>query len=126
MRAFLHVTLNHWLYGCLQAQADLKRAKFHQPEGDHLTLLTVYESWKNNKYSVPWCFENFIQARSMRRAQDVRKQLLTIMDRYGRPICNHWNSVLLIVLKSWSTALSHFLSLLMFFNFFLGGGGKQI
>lgn len=70
----------------LQAQADLKRAKFHQPEGDHLTLLTVYESWKNNKYAVPWCFENFIQSRSMRRAQDVRKQLLTIMDRYGRPI----------------------------------------
>lgn len=27
-----------------QGVADQKRAKFHQPEGDHLTLLTVYES----------------------------------------------------------------------------------
>lgn len=65
-----------------QAQADQKKAKFHQPEGDHLTLLAVYEAWKASKFSNPWCFENFIQARSMRRAQDVRKQLVAIMDRY--------------------------------------------
>ena len=65
-----------------QAQADQKKAKFFQPEGDHLTLLAVYEAWKNNNFSNPWCYENFIQARSLRRAQDVRKQLLTIMDRY--------------------------------------------
>lgn len=65
-----------------QAQADQKKAKFHQPEGDHLTLLAVYEAWKNSKFSNPWCFENFIQARAIRRAQDVRKQLLSILDRY--------------------------------------------
>eukprot|EP00803_Ostreobium_quekettii_P000314 evm.model.scf_193.5 EVM.evm.TU.scf_193.5 scf_193:32945-51100(-) len=65
-----------------QAHADQKRAKFFQPEGDHLTLLAVYQAWKDNKFSNPWCYENFIQARSLRRAQDVRKQLLAIMDRY--------------------------------------------
>jgi len=65
-----------------QAQADMKKAKFHQAEGDHLTLLTVYKGWEAARCSNPWCFENFIQARSMRRAQDVRKQLVTIMDRY--------------------------------------------
>lgn len=65
-----------------QGQADSKKAKFHQPEGDHLTLLTVYNGWKAANFSNPWCYENFIQARSMRRAQDVRKQLLGIMDRY--------------------------------------------
>eukprot|EP00878_Enallax_costatus_P010769 GHUV01011246.1.p1 GENE.GHUV01011246.1~~GHUV01011246.1.p1 ORF type:complete len:559 (+),score=148.87 GHUV01011246.1:499-2175(+) len=65
-----------------QAQADQKRAKFFQPEGDHLTLLAVYEGWKANKFSNPWCHENFIQARAMKRAQDVRKQLIAIMDRY--------------------------------------------
>jgi ATP-dependent RNA helicase DHX8/PRP22 len=65
-----------------QAQADQKKAKFFQPEGDHLTLLAVYEAWKAAKFSNPWCYENFIQARSLRRAQDVRKQLLQIMDRY--------------------------------------------
>eukprot|EP00850_Spirogloea_muscicola_P010129 SM000058S18559 [mRNA] locus=s58:491455:496651:- [translate_table: standard] len=65
-----------------QAQADQKKAKFFQPEGDHLTLLAVYEAWKAKNFSGPWCFENFVQSRSLRRAQDVRKQLLTIMDRY--------------------------------------------
>ena len=65
-----------------QTQADSKRSKFFQAEGDHLTSLAVYQGWANSKFSNPWCFENFIQARSMRRAQDVRKQLLAIMDRY--------------------------------------------
>ncbi|XP_016889659.1 ATP-dependent RNA helicase DHX8-like isoform X2 [Cynoglossus semilaevis] len=64
-----------------QAQADQKKTKFFQPEGDHLTLLAVYNSWKNNKFSNPWCFENFIQGRSLKRAQDIRKQMLSIMDR---------------------------------------------
>jgi len=61
--------------------ADQKRMKFHQPEGDHLTLLAVYEAWKLNKQSSAWCHENFIQQRSMKRSQDVRKQLLEIMHR---------------------------------------------
>eukprot|EP00737_Agarophyton_chilense_P000842 gb/GEZJ01000936.1/.p1 GENE.gb/GEZJ01000936.1/~~gb/GEZJ01000936.1/.p1 ORF type:complete len:1183 (+),score=195.34 gb/GEZJ01000936.1/:178-3726(+) len=65
-----------------QGQADQKKSKFHQPEGDHLTLLTVYNAWKHNRFSSPWCYENFVQARSLKRAQDVRKQLVTIMDRF--------------------------------------------
>jgi len=79
-----------------QAQADSKKAKFFQPEGDHLTLLTVYQSWKHNKFSNPWCYENFLQARSLRRGQDVRKQIASIMDRYKLEIetCGkHWNRV---------------------------------
>ncbi|KAI5464935.1 P-loop containing nucleoside triphosphate hydrolase protein [Mariannaea sp. PMI_226] len=65
-----------------QTQADQKKAKFHDPHGDHLTLLNVYNSWKQSGFSSPWCFENFIQARSMRRAKDVRDQLVKIMERY--------------------------------------------
>jgi hypothetical protein len=132
----------------LPPQSDQKRAKFFQPEGDHLTLLAVYEAWKAAKFSNPWCHENFLQvgtphararagagealdysglkhgpsplaagwavsssprrslsapgnahhnappqktrplptpahqARALKRAQDVRKQLIAIMDRY--------------------------------------------
>jgi len=69
-----------------QSQADQKKAKFHDPHGDHLTLLNVYNGWKQNKFANPWCFENFIQARSMRRAKDVRDQLVSIMDRYKHPV----------------------------------------
>ncbi|RCI09694.1 hypothetical protein L249_3978 [Ophiocordyceps polyrhachis-furcata BCC 54312] len=69
-----------------QQQADQKKAKFHDPHGDHLTLLNVYNAWKRSGFSNPWCHENFIQARSMRRAKDVRDQLLKIMDRYRHPV----------------------------------------
>lgn len=69
-----------------QSQADQKKSKFHDPHGDHLTLLNVYNAWKHSGYSSPWCFENFIQARSMRRAKDVRDQLMKIMERYKHPV----------------------------------------
>mmetsp|Transcript_70916 Transcript_70916/g.208102 ORF Transcript_70916/g.208102 Transcript_70916/m.208102 type:complete len:1156 (+) Transcript_70916:169-3636(+) len=65
-----------------QALSDQKKARFHQPEGDHCTLLEVYKGWAHNRFSNPWCYENFIQARALRRSQDVRKQLITLMDRY--------------------------------------------
>lgn len=69
-----------------QQQADQKKAKFHDPHGDHLTLLNVYNAWKHSKYSTPWCYENFIQPRSMKRAKDVREQLVTIMERHKHRI----------------------------------------
>ena len=69
-----------------QQQADQKKFKFHDPHGDHLTLLNVYAGWKHSNFSSPWCFENFIQARQMRRAADVRKQLVMIMERYRHTV----------------------------------------
>jgi len=75
-----------------QAQADAKKAKFHQPEGDHLTLLTVYNGWKASKFSKPWTVDNFIHGRSLAHAQDVRKQLLGIMDRYKNDIISCGNN----------------------------------
>ncbi|KKY22326.1 putative atp-dependent rna helicase dhx8 [Diplodia seriata] len=69
-----------------QHQADQKRLKFNDPHGDHLTLLNVYNAWKNSKFSVQWCYENFIQPKAMKRVADVRDQLTTIMKRYKSPI----------------------------------------
>jgi ATP-dependent RNA helicase DHX8/PRP22 len=69
-----------------QQQADQKKSKFHDPHGDHLTLLNVYNAWKHSHFSNPWCHDNFIQARQMRRAQDVRVQLVGIMERYRHQI----------------------------------------
>lgn len=37
--------------------------------------------WLDSDYSTQWCYENFIQFRSMRRARDVRDQLEGLMDR---------------------------------------------
>uniref|UniRef100_A0A1I7ZGT4 RNA helicase n=1 Tax=Steinernema glaseri TaxID=37863 RepID=A0A1I7ZGT4_9BILA len=65
-----------------QELADQKKSRFHQAEGDHCTLLAVYNSWKHHHFNQTWCFENFVQFRQMKRAQDIRKQLLGIMDRH--------------------------------------------
>ena len=67
-----------------QAQADQKKAKFFQPEGDHLTLLAVYEAWKASKFSKPWAYENFIQERSLRRAQVCPQPSLVLSSWYLR------------------------------------------
>ncbi|ODQ65768.1 P-loop containing nucleoside triphosphate hydrolase protein [Nadsonia fulvescens var. elongata DSM 6958] len=69
-----------------QELADQKRAKFFDPNGDHLTNLTVYEAWKRNGSSKTWCSDNFIQERSMRRVEDVRKQLTQIMVKHGHKL----------------------------------------
>ncbi|KAF8820441.1 putative pre-mRna-splicing factor ATP-dependent Rna helicase [Cardiosporidium cionae] len=61
--------------------ADNARKNFFRPGGDHITLLNVYSQWENAGYSVSWCYENFIQFRSMKRARDVREQLIGLLDR---------------------------------------------
>ncbi|XP_059194859.1 pre-mRNA-splicing factor ATP-dependent RNA helicase DHX16 [Centropristis striata] len=61
--------------------ADNARMNFVVPGGDHLVLLNVYTQWLESDYSTQWCYENFIQFRSMRRARDVREQLEGLMDR---------------------------------------------
>ncbi|GFW26542.1 pre-mRNA-splicing factor ATP-dependent RNA helicase DHX16 [Trichonephila clavipes] len=61
--------------------ADTARKNFFSIAGDHLTLLNVYNQWVEADYSTQWCFENYIQHRSMKRARDVREQLEGLMDR---------------------------------------------
>ena len=65
-----------------EKQADQKKARFHDQHGDHLTLLNVYNGWKLSGFSTPWCHENFIQPRTMRRVEDVRNQLVDIFKRH--------------------------------------------
>lgn len=69
-----------------EEMADKKKARFHHPHGDHLTLLNVYNHWVNSDYSREWCQENFIQERSLKRARDIRRQLVDIFKRNRYPI----------------------------------------
>uniref|UniRef100_A0A8C5DXX3 RNA helicase n=1 Tax=Gouania willdenowi TaxID=441366 RepID=A0A8C5DXX3_GOUWI len=61
--------------------ADNARMNFLMPGGDHMVLLNVYTQWVESGHSTQWCYENFIQFRSMRRARDVRDQLEGLMER---------------------------------------------
>ena len=51
------------------------------PLGDHLMLLNVYNAWAETGHSTQWCYENYIQFRSMNRARDVRDQLEGLLER---------------------------------------------
>jgi len=54
---------------------------FRGQNGDHLALLHVFSSWAEAAFSTQWCYENFVQVRSMKRARDVREQLLGLLER---------------------------------------------
>ena len=61
--------------------ADNARNNFNRPGGDHFTLLNVWNQWAETQYSTQWCFENFIQVRSMRKARDIREQVEALCER---------------------------------------------
>ncbi|XP_065851591.1 pre-mRNA-splicing factor ATP-dependent RNA helicase DEAH1-like [Euphorbia lathyris] len=65
-----------------QVHADNARLNFHTGNvGDHVALLKVYNSWRETNYSTQWCYENYIQVRSMKRARDIRDQLEGLLER---------------------------------------------
>lgn len=61
--------------------ADDAKIRFTHDHGDHLTLLNVYHAFKQNNEDPDWCYENFINYRSLKSADNARVQLERIMDR---------------------------------------------
>lgn len=62
-----------------QEESDAAREKFFVPESDHLTYLHVFSQWRANGYSDGWCIRHFLHSKSLRRAKEVRDQLLDII-----------------------------------------------
>ena len=60
-------------------ESDAAREKFFVPESDHLTLLHVYNQWKSNGNRDRWCNKHFVHPKAMRKAREVREQLMDIM-----------------------------------------------
>ena len=45
--------------------ADNARKNFYRGgAGDHVALMTVFNEWAESQFSLQWCMENFVQARS--------------------------------------------------------------
>ena len=61
--------------------ADTAIKALQRKEGDHLTLLNVYNEWVENNMADDFCQTNFIQPKSMRRAFDVREQIKGLLER---------------------------------------------
>eukprot|EP00250_Pteridium_aquilinum_P021702 c25200_g2_i1 orf=163-3891(+) len=67
-------------------ESDAAREKFFVPESDHLTLLNVYKQWKSNQYRGDWCNDHFLQVKGLRKAREVRSQLLDILKAQKIPL----------------------------------------
>eukprot|EP00173_Palmaria_palmata_P003151 Plantae.Rhodophyta-Palmaria_palmata.ctg3272.p1 GENE.Plantae.Rhodophyta-Palmaria_palmata.ctg3272~~Plantae.Rhodophyta-Palmaria_palmata.ctg3272.p1 ORF type:complete len:257 (+),score=52.47 Plantae.Rhodophyta-Palmaria_palmata.ctg3272:95-772(+) len=59
-------------------EASAARDIFVSPDGDHLTLLRVYREYLQSGSSDKWCYDNFINARSLKSAANIRNQLQKI------------------------------------------------
>lgn len=73
-----------------QHEADAAKGQFSHADGDHLTLLNVYTAYKNaissNEDINKWCWNNFLNARSLKSAENVRRQLERLCTRLGIPL----------------------------------------
>ncbi|KAF2325077.1 hypothetical protein GH714_022649 [Hevea brasiliensis] len=69
-------------------RADEAKARFGHIDGDHLTLLNVYHAYKQNNEDPSWCYENFINHRALKAADNVRQQLARIMARFNLKLCS--------------------------------------
>lgn len=64
-----------------QAQCDKNKQNFYRYGGDHFTLLSIFEEWKESDYTTTFCRDNFIHAKSMRKARDIREQLVSLCEK---------------------------------------------
>ncbi|XP_010549285.1 PREDICTED: pre-mRNA-splicing factor ATP-dependent RNA helicase DEAH7 isoform X2 [Tarenaya hassleriana] len=67
-------------------ESDEAREKFAVPESDHLTLLNVYKQWKEHDYRGDWCNDHFLQVKGLKKAREVRAQLLDILKQLKIPL----------------------------------------
>jgi len=63
--------------------ADDAKAQFAHVDGDHLSFLNAYHAYKQNKESKDWCYDNFINYRTMQSADNVREQLARLMKKHN-------------------------------------------
>lgn len=65
---------------------ESSRWKFAVDEGDHITLLNVYQAFvssKQGKKDAGWCRSNHLNFKSLTKAVSVRNQLKRYLERFG-------------------------------------------
>ncbi|QRV95545.1 Helicase associated domain (HA2) [Ceratobasidium sp. AG-Ba] len=63
-------------------EADAAKQLLTVPDGDHLTMMNVYNSYVNNKDEKNWCWNNYLSQRALQQAENVRQQLERSMERF--------------------------------------------
>lgn len=81
---------------CDKQRSDCLKVQFCHPDGDLFTLLSVYKKWEAlpRERKNKWCWENSINAKSMRRCHDSIFELETCLEREHSlvtPCYWHWD-----------------------------------
>ena len=69
-----------------------QHAKFIHHDGDHLTLLNVFNEYIRKGSSSEWCYKNFINHRHIKSAESIRDQLKSIMTKQNIKFLDEANS----------------------------------
>ncbi|KAM5304628.1 putative ATP-dependent RNA helicase DHX35 [Glossophaga mutica] len=68
-----------------KSQAIRVHRKFAVEEGDHLTMLNVYEAFIKHSKNSQWCQEHFLNYKGLVRAATVREQLKKLLVKFQVP-----------------------------------------
>ncbi|XP_072657120.1 probable ATP-dependent RNA helicase DHX35 isoform X3 [Canis lupus baileyi] len=71
--------------GNQKSQAIRVHRKFAVEEGDHLTMLNVYEAFIKHNKNSQWCQEHFLNYKGLIRAATVREQLKKLLVKFQVP-----------------------------------------
>ncbi|KAG9083153.1 DEAH-box ATP-dependent RNA helicase prp43 [Ceratobasidium sp. 370] len=63
-------------------EADAAKQLLTVPDGDHLTMMNVYNNYVTNKDDKNWCWNNYLSQRALLQAENVRQQLERSMERF--------------------------------------------
>ncbi|MGH0149053.1 UNVERIFIED_CONTAM: hypothetical protein FKN15_052828 [Acipenser sinensis] len=68
-----------------EAAATRRRVLLHS-DGDHFTLINLYNAFKQHNEDEGWCRKNFVSHSALKRADVIRSELLEIMHRIELPV----------------------------------------
>lgn len=75
---------NVWFTHDAKRQEETARRKFAVEQGDHLTLLNLYQAFvTKGKKDAKWCQQHYLNYKSMTRAVSIRNQLRRYLERFG-------------------------------------------
>jgi ATP-dependent RNA helicase DDX35 len=75
---------NIWFHDGEKKKMETARRKFAVEEGDHITLLNVYQAFiTKGKKEARFCHDNYINFKAMTRAVSIRAQLKRYLERFG-------------------------------------------
>ena len=70
-----------------ELEADEAHRKFKNEQSDALTYLAVWEEYKSSNFRPQWCFDNFLNNKTLKEVRNIRSQLLGMLKQSGIEYC---------------------------------------